>query len=182
MRALAAVALLILLLPAKAADLQEVVVDRKDGVYSMYARVRFDATLEQLYEVLLDWDLSTQFSSIVVESRNVEPDEQGRPQYYSRIRTCVAFFCRSFERNGHVETVPNEWIRAAADPERSDFHLSNESWKFVDADDGAVVVYELEFKPKFWVPPVIGPYLVKRKLKKDGPDALLRIEKIARQR
>ena len=182
MKMLAAAALLVLSLPAMAADLQKVVVDRKDGVYSMQSRVRFDATPEQLYEVLLDWDLSTQFSSIVVESRNVEADELGRPQYYSRIRICIAFFCKSFERSGHLETSPNEWIRAVADPERSDFYLSNESWEFVDAEVGAIVDYKLEFQPKFWVPPVIGPYLVKRKLKTDGPDALLRIEQIAQQR
>ncbi len=182
MRRLAASVLLIMSLPVMAADIQEVIVDRKDGVYSMRSVVLFDAAIEQLYEVLIDWDLSTQFSSIVKESRNVEPDEQGRPQYFSRIETCMAFFCKSFDRHGHVETEVNEWIKATVDPERSDFHLSTESWKFVEAEQGAVVVYDLEFKPKFWVPPVIGPFLIQRKLKKDGPEALLRIETIAQSR
>ncbi len=182
MRRLAAGLLLILSLPVTAADIRDVVVDREDGVYSMRSVVHFDATIEQLYEVLIDWDLSTQFSSIVKESRNVEPDELGRPQYYSRIEACVAFFCRSFERHGHVETEVNEWIRATTDPERSDFHMSNETWTFVDEEQGAVVIYELEFKPKFWVPPVIGPFMIKRELRKDGPEALTRIEGIAQLR
>jgi len=178
----AALGALLLTMPAlgTASELQLVTVDREDGTYTMHAVVRFDATLEQLYDVLIDWDLSTQFSSIVVESRDVEADEQGRPQYYSRIKTCVTFFCKDFERHGHVETEPYKWIRAYADPERSDFHISNESWVFSQDDKGAVIVtYDLEFDPKFWVPPVIGPFLVKRKLKNDGPDALLRIDTIA---
>jgi hypothetical protein len=34
--------------------------------------------------------------------------------------------------------------------------------------------------PKFWVPPGIGPYLIKRKLKSASGDALDRIERLAR--
>ena len=169
-------------LAGTAAEIQNVEVQRDGDVYSMHSEVRFNATLEQLYDVLVDWDLSTQFSSVVVEARNVEPDELGRPQFYIRNEACIAFFCRSFERAGYVETEPYVWIRAFADPARSDFHISNESWKFVDGEDGAVVIYDLEFDPKFWVPPLIGPYLIKRKLKKDGPEALLRIDRIAQQR
>jgi hypothetical protein len=36
-------------------------------------------------------------------------------------------------------------------------------------------------QPKFWVPPGIGPYVIKRKLKSDGGDAIDRIEAIARR-
>jgi len=34
-------------------------------------------------------------------------------------------------------------------------------------------------KPKFWIPPGIGPYLIKRKLRNSGSDAIDRIELIA---
>jgi hypothetical protein len=34
-------------------------------------------------------------------------------------------------------------------------------------------------RPKFWVPPIVGPYLIKRKLRTDGIDALSRIEVVA---
>ncbi len=182
MRRIVAACLLAMPVLSDAADLELVTVDREGGTYTMHAVVRFEATLENLYDVLIDWDLSTQFSSIVLESRDVEPDEEGRPQYYSRVRLCIALFCKDFERRGHIETEPYVWIRAYADPERSDFHVSNESWWFSQDDDGVRVTYDLEFDPKFWVPPVIGPYLVKRKLKKDGPDALLRIDRAAMAR
>jgi hypothetical protein len=35
-------------------------------------------------------------------------------------------------------------------------------------------------QPKFWVPPAIGPFIIKRKLKNDGGDAIDRIEAIAK--
>lgn len=178
----AAVALL-LLLPATlfAADLRSVDVDYRDGRYMMASVVWFDATVEQVYEVFRQWDLSTQFSSSIVEAFDIEADENGRPGFYIRHEGCVLFFCRSFERRGYVEHEPMTTLRAFADPEASDFLLSNEVWTFAAERGGTVVTYELLMKPKFWVPPAIGPWMIKRKLKNGGGDAVDRIEVIAQR-
>jgi len=80
-------------------------VDHEQGIYTMNSEVWFDATVEQVYEVFRYWDNSTKFSSAIVESRDVEPDAEGRPQFYVRNRGCVLFFCTSFERRGYVEAI-----------------------------------------------------------------------------
>lgn len=164
---------------ANAAEMRSVDVDYSGGRYTMVSEVWFDATVEQVYAVFRQWDLSTQFSSAIVESRDEPPDELGRPQYYVRNRGCVLFFCLSFERHGYVESQPNEVLRAFANPETSDFLLSNETWTFTEEDNGTVVSYHILMKPKFWVPPGIGPYMIKRKLRSHGGDAINRIEAIA---
>ena len=164
---------------ATAAEMRSVNVDYADGRYTMKSEVWFDATVQQVYDVFRQWDLSTQFSSTIVESADVEPDEKGRPQFYIRHKGCVLFFCLTFARRGYVESEPNEVLRAYANPEASDFLLSNETWTFAAENGGTVVSYHLLMKPKFWVPPGIGPYMIKRKLRNDGGDALDRIEVIA---
>ena len=65
-------------------------------------------------------------------------------------------------------------------PALSDFEFCNETWTFAEQAGGTRVRYELHMDPKFWVPPAIGPYLIKRKLRNDGTDALDRIERVAR--
>ena len=40
----------------------------------------------------------------------------------------------------------------------------------------------MEMVPKFWIPPVIGPMVIKRKLRSSGGDALDRIEELAQRR
>ena len=176
-------ACLLLLAPfcSYAADLRSVFVDKIDDRYVMRSVAWFDAEIEYLYDVLLDWDLSTEFSSVVVESRNLEPDGQGRPQYYTRNEACVAFFCKSMVREGVVEFERYEFIKASVIPDKSDFHYSNERWTFHEEGEGTVVVYDIEFSPKFFVPPLIGPYMIKRKLKSGAGDALDRIEVIAQE-
>lgn len=168
-------------LSAGAAEMRSVEVDRLEDRYVMRSEVRFAASVEAVYSVFADYDLSTQFSGAIVESRNVAPNEDGQPGFYVRNRGCVLFFCKSFERYGTVELEPYKIIRASIDPERSDFHLSNESWRFERDGTGTVVTYNLEFEPKFWVPPVIGPYVIKRKLRDDGGTAVDRIEAIAQE-
>ncbi len=181
-RAFGIAALLLLSLgSAAAADLRSVDVDYEDGYYTMRSEVWFDATIEQVYEVFIQWDLSTEFSSSIVAARDLEPDEQGRPGYYIKHKGCVLFFCLSFERYGHVEREPLTELRAFADPERSDFRKADETWTFETEDGGTVVKYHLHMKPKFWVPPGIGPWAIKRKLRSGGGDAIDRIEVIAQQ-
>ena len=168
-------------LTAGAAEMRSVEVERVDGRYIMRSEVRFAASVEAVYSVFANYDLSTEFSGAIVESRNIDAVEGGQPGFYIRNRGCVLFFCTSFERYGYVEREPYRIIRARVDPARSDFYLSNESWQFKSDGDGTVVTYDLEFEPKFWVPPVIGPYVIKRKLRDDGGDAVARIESMARE-
>lgn len=164
----------------EAAELRELTFDKRDGVYFATTEIWLDADRDRVYEVLADWDLSEQFTSLITESRNLEPDETGQPGYYMRIKGCVLFFCRSFEREGYVERRPNTLVRAVADAGRSDFEISDESWRFEAEDGGTLIFYEMEMKPKFWVPPIIGPYVLKKKIRKSGVEALERIERYIR--
>ena len=164
-----------------AAELRSIAVDHDKGRYSVTSQVWFDAPVAQVFEVFRQWDLSTQFSSAIVESRDIPADENGRPGYYVRNQGCVLFFCKSFVRQGFVELEVNEELRAIANPADSDFKMSNETWTFVAEGRGTVVTYKLLMEPDFWVPPGIGPYLIKRKFRNNGGDAIDRIEAIARE-
>jgi len=177
--ALLALILLLCLSTANAAELRSIDVEHHKGRYTVSSEVWFDATVKQVFEVFRHWDLSTQFSSAIAESRDIAADEYGRPGYYVRNEGCLLFFCRSFVRQGHVELEVNEELRAFANPEVSDFKISNETWTFVAEKGGTVVTYQLLMEPDFWVPPGIGPYLIKRKFRNNGSDAIDRIEVIA---
>lgn len=174
--------LLLALSPAAlSADILSIEVDSNEGTYTLTSEVWFDATLPQVFEVYRYWEYWTRFSSAIVEARDLPADEQGRPLFYIRYRGCVLFFCQSFERQGYIEAEINKELRAVADPATSDFHHSVESWRFFARDGGTVVTYDLSMAPKFWIPPGIGPYLIKRKLKKNGDEAVNRIEVVARE-
>jgi hypothetical protein len=71
-------------------------------------------------------------------------------------------------------------IRTVTLPEQSDFKYSVSEW-FIEADEGGSrMTYVLEMEPDFWVPPVIGPWYLKRTLLRGGGAAIDRIERLAR--
>lgn len=167
---------------AGAADLREVSVDRVDGRYLLTSETVMEASQEEIYAVLTDYDQFSKFSSAFTESRNVEPDEEGRPRFYNRMEGCVLMFCVSFERYGHLVLTPTSYIQAIVDPEKSDFKHSVESWELVEDDDKTVLIYKFEVEPAFWVPPLIGPFYIRRALRAGAVDAVDRIEAIAQGR
>lgn len=155
--------------------------DKEGGVYLLRSTVWFDVGLESLYAIFLDYDLAEKYSSFVAESRNLEPSDDGNRRFYIRNEGCVLFFCRSFERTGAVEHEPFQQIIAVAYAAESDFKASVETWTLAEEGEGTLVVYTFEFEPKFWIPPLIGPYVLERKLEQDSLHALERIEALARE-
>jgi hypothetical protein len=163
-----------------AAELRDVAVERDDDYYRLNSTAWFDASPEALYLVISNYDLFTRFTSAIVESRNVPADDNGRPQFYARMEGCVLLWCKTFIRNGYLLLDPLNEIVAVTDPDRSDFKLSRESWKFVPEGEGTLMIYEFEMVPDFWVPPVIGPFYIMRALRSGGERAIDRIEALAR--
>jgi len=156
-------------------------VDYVEGRYSLESVVWFDAGVDEMFEVFSDWDLASKFSSAVVEARNLEPDAQGRPEFYIRNRGCILFFCKSIVRQGYVESQDDRLLQAFTDASLSDFRFCEESWEFAEENGGTRVHYKLLMEPDFWVPPAVGPYMIKRKLRSSGGRALNRIEAIAQE-
>lgn len=175
----ASLTLAILLLSSfclNAAELRSIEVERDDNHYTMTSVSWLDVESKVLYAVLENHDLFTHFTSAVVESRNTEADGEGRPQFYSRFEGCVIVYCKSFIRNGYLELMPHTNLVAIVDPDRSDFKRSVETWSLTEEDSGTIMEYTFDMELDFWVPPVIGPFYIKRALKTGGEKAIDRIE------
>ena len=66
-------------------------------------------------------------------------------------------------------------------PEESDFKFSRESWQLIEYEDGTLLIYDFEMEPDFWVPPVVGPFVIQRALRDGAERAVDRIEKLAQE-
>lgn len=162
--------------------MRDVSVTYENDRYRLESRAWFDASREDLYRVLTDYDLFEQFTSAFVETRNLPEDAAGRPRFYTRMEGCVLMFCKSMIREGHLALEPPGFIVAVAHANASDFRFSRESWRLEPDGDGTLMTYNFEMEPAFWVPPVIGPFLIKRTLREGGIDAVDRIEALAQGR
>jgi hypothetical protein len=164
---------------SSAADLRFIEVEQEEDVYSLRSVAWFDTDAPSLYNVLINYDLFPKFTSAIVEARNLEADESGLPGFYTRMEGCVLFWCQSLERTGYLRLEPMIEIVAVTDPTRSNFKLATERWQLRPEKNGTLLIYEFDMEPDFWVPPVVGPFYIKRALKDGGSRAVNRIEALA---
>ena len=161
------------------AELLDVSVELKNDRYRLYSETRFDVSQEAMFAVISDFAMFEHFTGAIVESKNLPNDDTGRPGFYTRMEGCVLMWCKSFIREGYVLLSPVAEIIAVANPDVSDFKFSRERWQMVPDGDGIILIYDFEMEPDFWVPPVIGPYMIQRTLKGGAERAVIRIEALA---
>jgi hypothetical protein len=165
------------------ATLDRVDLTETDGRYQLVADSWLDATPDAISAVLLNFedDAYTQISEIYKESDALGNDADGTPLVYTLVEGCVMLFCRKMSRVERLEVVTPTFIRSTVIPERSDFRYSTAEWTLTPEGEGTRVHYRMALEPNFWLPPMIGPTLLRRILMRGGVDAVERIEELAQE-
>ena len=165
------------------ATLDRVDISESDGRYHLVADSWLDAPPAAISAVLLNFDddAYVQISEIYKESDALGPDVDGTPLVYTRVEGCVMLYCRSMNRVERLEVVTPTFIRSTVVPERSDFRYATSEWTLAPEGDGTRIHYRMAVEPDFWMPPFVGPTLLRRVLLRGGVEAVERIEELARE-
>lgn len=177
----AALVLSTLLTSAHAAELRSVEVERDDGRIIVGSESFIDAPPAAVFEILADYEGFQRISKVFDETRFIERDSVGNGLVYSRASGCVLFFCKTIERVERLTIEPGRRIDAVAIPERSDVKYSVANWTLEPEQEGTRIVYRLELEPSFWIPPVLGPLIIRNKLRAHGAPAAVRVEELANE-
>lgn len=165
---------------SQSAEILHVAVERDGARYKLESNTHFDAPQASVFQALTDFDHLEGISKTIIESHYLDPDTDGTPLVYTRVRACVLFFCKTVERVERLSLKPPRYISTTAIIERSDVKYSLSEWVLTEDEDGGTqVAYSLEFEPDFWVPPLLGPIMIKRMLVQDGVQAVTEIEAMA---
>ena len=167
---------------AWAATIVDLDVQRDGACYRLSSVTYVDAVVEAVFEVLTDYDAFKRISSAYKESRFLAPHPDGTPIVYTRMKGCLLFFCTSMRRVERLETDAPGFIRTTALPEQSDVAYGQSEWILEPEAGGTRVTHRLTMQPDFWVPPVLGPWLLQKGLRKHGAAAADRIEELAAER
>jgi len=164
-----------------AAVIHDLKIEYRSGRYELVSHTYVDAPLEAIFHVLTDYDHLNRISRIYEESGFMEPAADGTPVVYTRMRGCVLFFCKSITRVERLETREPGFIHTITLPEQSDFRYGVSEWILEPEGSGTNVIYRAVLEPDFWLPPIIGPWALKRRLLEGGVGALDRIESLSQE-
>jgi hypothetical protein len=97
---------------------------------------------------------------------------------------CIWFFCRRIKQVQIVTDLGHGYLSSNTDPTQSDMLSGKVLWH-VRADPASarqtLVSYRADFEPDFFIPPLIGPWLMKKSLLREGQQTVNAIEQRAQQ-
>jgi hypothetical protein len=159
-----------------AAEFVESDVSHDDGRYQLHFEVWLNAEATQVRRRLTNYDHLDRLSTVVVASRRLPDGANGALRVHQALQACVLFLCRSAQRVLEVETTDNGDILTHTDPGASDFRHGEEIWQILAEGHGTRLRYRASLTPNFFIPPLIGPWLLKSRLREELETIVLRLE------
>lgn len=147
---------------------------------------RYKASLDMLIEASADdvYELFTDFNNLSQLSKNITSSQllsNNPPEYIVEVKThnCVLFYCKDLMQTQQVLELNDGRITVNDIQGKSDFIYARTSWHIREHEDETRVSFSTEMKPDFWLPPLIGPWLFKKRMIKETQTMIDRLEELA---
>jgi hypothetical protein len=154
-------------------------VGREDDRFSLVLVARVDAAPAAVWATLTDYPNLHRLSEAVLESAEMPPDGAGGHLVHTLSHVCVWIFCKDLEHLQRVMETPPYRLEADSVPDDSDFTHGYTRWEMTPQDGGTRFEFTTRLVPDFWVPPLLGPYLIQQGLRSTALDALQGLEREA---
>jgi polyketide cyclase/dehydrase/lipid transport protein len=164
---------------AYAGEVMETEVTHDEGRYAVRFDVRLDAPPDRLKHFLTDYEHYTTYFTAVSESQVLAHAADGSQRVRLKFNSCVLFFCRDVTFVKDIAEAADGSITARVIAAESDFREATEQWQITPDDGQTRLQYRAELVPSFYVPPLIGPLLMKIKIRSALESGAARLEALA---
>ncbi len=178
LRAAALLILCLLCLSVDAADTEraEISFEGRTYQYTFIARLKGDS--KAVHAVVTDFEHMKRINDDIVESRVLNRYENGEIKRLLKLRHCILVFCFDMDFVERVRESPGH-ITTTIVPEESTFSDGTASWQIEALDkDHTRISVSARQTPRFWIPPVLGPIILKRVFMSEVAETCANIERI----
>lgn len=165
--------------PAAAVTIQSLDVTHNRGRYHIAFDVLLAADPTKTYELVSNHRKWPRFFKTLKETQLVTTFPDGRQRILLKFRSCVLFICRKILQTKDVtrRQYGDVFTRIVADGNY--FESGWEHWRLIPNEQDTHVQYRAELVPAFELMPVIGPWLLKKKLRRSLLRAAEKAETLA---
>jgi len=164
-----------------AGELLDAHVNYEDDHYLVHMDMRVKGKRDAIYAIITDFDNITAVNDTIVYSKLLESKgKQHRVHFESE--GCIWIFCRRVKQVVTVSEMANGYILSIVDPAESDVKYGRTLWHIIDEGKMTRIKYDADFVPDFWVPPIIGPMIIKQRMLIEGQKTINGIESLANRK
>jgi hypothetical protein len=151
-----------------------------NGRYTVSFEVVLDAPRNKVWQIMTDYERLPRVSKIITESRILKQEDAHRHRVGVTLEACILIFCKTVKRVVDIEARPKTEIVVTDDPAFSNFSYAVERWRVGAEGSRTRLNYTAELVPEFFIPPLIGPPVVKYFLRREIRLTALEVEALAR--
>ena len=150
----------------------------EDSHYLISLTMKIEAGLDRVYAILTDFNHLTRVNDTIKLSRLLH--SKGKVHLVQiDAEGCVWIFCKRVRQVQRITEMGRGYIQAVTLPEKSDMEYGRVLWHIEEQDGFTIISYNADFVPAFFVPPLLGPYILKGRLLAAGIKTIHGIERIA---
>lgn len=147
-----------------ALDIDDIRITKQGRAYEVQMTFGVIASVNQVMAVLTDYRFPDRLDPEVTK-REIISRHGEITRVRTEIRACLLFFCKDIALTQDV-TVIADTIQADIVPDESDFQSGFFRWSVSSSDNGGShISFAAIMEPDFFIPPLIGGFLVRKKLR-----------------
>ena len=165
-----AAALSLVAVRAQAAQVLDVQVTRDGGRFLIGMHITLDAPPPAVFRALQDYSAMMRYNPDLRSVRIQSTGVAGRVRLFTAVHTCVLVFCKTMHQEQIMTAVVEAnggVLEAKLLPRGGAFKAGSGRWTVGICRTAASLTCldaRIELVPAFWVPPVIGPWVIRRKM------------------
>ncbi|RMG28599.1 MAG: hypothetical protein D6721_08105 [Gammaproteobacteria bacterium] len=167
---------------AQGAEILDLAVVRHEDSYAAEVDVRIHAPVARVRAVVMDYEHLPRLNPSIREVRVLERQGDRHARVRTRARICVLFLCKDLRQVQDIDRDEEGNLMAVTDPRASDLRYGIARWRFWQEPHATRMRFYSEIEPAFWVPPFIGPFLVRHALEREVRTTIDNLERLAKER
>ena len=171
--------------PAWAARILSVHASRHGSHFAIAVRMALDAPPWAVFAALQDYAAMPRYNPDLRRVRIVPTAQPHRVRLFATVHACVWIFCKTLHQQQIMTATPDARggvLRAALVPHGGDFRSGRARWTVRPCRDGPAPTcldMQLELQPAFWVPPLIGAWIIRHKMYQEARRSGVGLERVA---
>lgn len=140
-------------------------------------RVNLDVSISTLKHTLEDFENFSKLSPLIVKS---QIKHNGKDKVIEQVlRPCVLGICYSLKKHQKIHPGENGTTVATIIPQAGHFDSGFERWSVETFNDQTVLNYQADLTPGFFIPPIIGPILLRKFIHKELSDVAHKLSNLS---
>lgn len=169
---------------ANAAEIRRLDITRDGSRFGMNLDAHLSTPLEASYRAFRNFDNLPRINDAIEAAESLDDAPAGAERLRTRVRVCVWKFCTRLEQVQDIRETRSDdgyALNAVVLPERSNLRYGTAAWQLRDCDGGTCLGFQAEVIPDFWVPPLIGPWVIERAMRREAIVTAQGIERLTQQ-